>query len=106
MDGSAAKDRPQHLVALYKDALARMHYRTVTRHLPLALARGLYPIVIVVVLPAPAIAELLVFARFADLMFFSDRDRGCVGDDASAILAAGKIAGRGHQPVHLQVHGT
>jgi hypothetical protein len=32
--------------------------------------------------------------------------RTCQGDEASAMLAAGEITSRRHQPVHLKIHGS
>jgi hypothetical protein len=64
--GSAAKRGPQHLVVPHKDALERIYCRTVTRRLLLVLARGLYPIVVVVVLSASVVTKLLILAGFAN----------------------------------------
>ncbi len=58
--------------------------------------------VVVIVLSTALITEFFVFPRLADLA--SSGERWSVGDNPPAMLAAGKIIERGHEPVELQVH--
>ena len=54
-----------------------------------------------VVLTASAIAELFIFAWLTLLAFRHGR---CIGDDASAVLAASQFARGRYEPEELQVH--
>jgi len=66
-------------------------------------AGRLYPIVVMVVLTASAIAELFIFAWLTTLAFGPG---GRIGDDAMAVLAARQRSSRCNKPIELKVHGS
>jgi uncharacterized membrane protein len=68
-----------------------------------SIAGRLYPVMIMVVLTASAIAELFIFAW---LTLVALRHRRCVGNDAATILAASQFARGGYEPEKLQVHSS
>jgi hypothetical protein len=65
----------------------------------LAIPFRLDAVMVVIVLPTPTVAELFVLARFARCSVPGDWWR--VGDNTSAILAFGELAGRDHHVIHL-----
>ena len=67
------------------------------------IAARLYAVMVMVVLTAPAVAELFVFARLTTLAF---RHGWCVGNNAATILAARQFAHGSYEPIELKVYSS